>query len=243
MTTRSSPADLPTLPSVALEDQTGFRLVNSKFPPISLFEDVADEAEFDALYELQALTNPRIQTEVGQLNLLNREEIPFGIRGCSYAVAPFTHVNPDGSRFSNGQFGVLYLADYMDTAIREVAYHQEQYWQRVPNLKYDRFLFRGLRARFTDQPIRNARVLPANHPIYAPTDYSAARQLGLALKKSGAAGIQYHSVRQPGATCWGLFSPRGISSIVQTAHYEFIWDGAAIRSIGRVVLCDAVSDL
>ncbi len=88
-----------------------YRLVNSKFPPIALFDDVANADEFDILYQVQALTNPRLQNEVGVIKLIALSEIPFGITGCSYATAPFTHLNPDGSRFGDGSFGMLYLAD------------------------------------------------------------------------------------------------------------------------------------
>ena len=31
-----------------------YRLVNSKFPPIALFDDVANPDEFEALYQIQA---------------------------------------------------------------------------------------------------------------------------------------------------------------------------------------------
>lgn len=130
-------------PTITPESITGFRLINSRFPPISLFDDVADEDEFDALYELQTLTNPRLQTELGNLNLIRKAEIPFGIPGCSYATGPFTHVNPEGSRFSDGQYGVLYMGESIDTAIAEVAYHQSRYWQGVHGLDYDRLVFRG----------------------------------------------------------------------------------------------------
>ena len=112
--------DLPVLEGESLQ---AYRLVNSKFPPIALFDDVADAEDFEALYQIQALTNPRLQNEIGRLELIPRDQIPFGIPGCSYATAPFTHVNPAGSRFSNGTFGVLYLADRMDTAIAEVRHH------------------------------------------------------------------------------------------------------------------------
>ncbi len=71
--------------------QQSFRLVNSKYPPIDLFDDVADMDEFEAVFAVQVLTNPRIQNEIGDLNLISKEEIPFGIDGCSYAVAPFIH--------------------------------------------------------------------------------------------------------------------------------------------------------
>src|SRR5699024_3432383 len=99
---------LETLPLVKKKSGKGYRLVNSKFPPIHLFDDVANADEFELLYELQARTNPRLLNEAGCLELIPKKDIPFGIPGCSYAIAPFTHINPNGSRFSAGQYGVLY---------------------------------------------------------------------------------------------------------------------------------------
>ena len=89
-------------------DIRAYRLVNSKFPPIAIFDDVASADEFESLYALQAITNPRLANQAGRLELIPRADIPFGIPGCSYAAAPFTHVNPDGSRFSDGSFRDLH---------------------------------------------------------------------------------------------------------------------------------------
>lgn len=211
-----------------------YRIISSKFPPISLFDDVADQLEFEALYELQSLTNPRIQNEIGNLNLLPKSEIPFGITGCSYAAASFTHVNPDGSRFSNGEFGVLYLADEMNTAIREVRHHQNKYWKLVRGLKFDRMVFRGLRCTFTEIDIEDASVFSDDDPIYSEDDYSESRKYGMSLKKQGKLGLRYKSVRAKGHICWALFSPKHIESIVQTSHYEFIWDGSEISAINKI---------
>ena len=138
------------LAEFAGEQLQAYRLVNSKFPPIALFDDVADADEFEVLYQIQALTNPRLHNEVGRLELIARDQIPFGIPGCSYAIAPFTHVNPAGSRFSDGSFGVLYLADSMETALAEVRHHQSLYWSNVRSLNYERFVFRGLSCSFVD---------------------------------------------------------------------------------------------
>lgn len=217
--------DLPQLPAA---NQRAYRLVNSKFPPIALFDDVADPDEFAALYEIQALTNPRLLNEAGNLELISTDEIPFDIPGCSYAVAPFTHVNPDGSRFSDGSFGVLYLADTLETAIAEVRHHQETYWQNVPDLNYERFVFRGLVCDFAETAIVDATVIPQDDPIYSPDDYTVSRQFGQAIKNVPLPGVRYHSVRMPGATCWGLMTPRPVTSIIQTAHYEMVWSGRVI---------------
>ena len=218
-----TPGELPALSPGTFRTH---RLVNSKFPPISLFDDVADAAEFDALFALQALTHPRLQTEAGNLALLPRDEIPFGIRGCSYAVAPFTHVNTDGSRFSDGSFGVLYLADALETAIAEVRHHQQAYWQRVEGLHFERFVFRGLVADVDEAGCRDGLCLPAGHAIYHPSDYGASRALGHALRAAGEPGLRYRSVRRQAATCWALLTPSRVSGIVQACHLEMIWNGS-----------------
>ncbi|TKI08063.1 RES family NAD+ phosphorylase [Martelella alba] len=227
--------ELPELPELAIRQQRGYRLINSKYPPIALFDDVADEHDFKALYDLQALTNPRLNNDAGNLNYLSRDDIPFGIAGCAYAVGPFTHINPLGSRFSNGSFGVLYLAQDMPTALAEVGYHQGRYWRRVAGLKYDRLVMRGLAFTFDAAPVRDALGLPPEHPVYDPDDYSVARRLGGVLKQNGCAAIRYRSVRYAGAVCWGLFSPRGVTRVVQSSHYEFIWQDGRISEVNRVV--------
>lgn len=217
-----------------IDAQEGNRLIPSKFPPISLFEDVADEQEFEALYELQALTNPRLLNEAGNLNLLPRSDIPFGIRGCSVAVAPFTHINPEGSRFSDGSFGVLYLAQDMETALAEVRFHQSAYWAGVEGLNYDRLVLRGFKGTFGPSELHDTRDLGQTHPVHSPENYAHAREMGVQLRESDVEGVAYLSARNPGATCWGLFSPRNVTAMVQTMHYELIWNGSEISSVNRI---------
>jgi hypothetical protein len=221
------------LPVLAGEQLQAYRLINSKFPPIALFDDVADANEFDVLYQIQALTNPRLQNEVGRLELIPRAEIPFGIPGCSYATAPFTHVNPTGSRFSDGSFGVLYLAASMETALAEVQHHQNQYWSNVQSLNYERFVFRGLSCTFVDEAMRDAVSIPMHDPIYDPVDYTQSHRLGKAVKDAGGLGLRYNSVRMHGNYCWALMTPRPVSSVIQTAHYEMIWNGQ-ITSVNKI---------
>ena len=230
------------LPQVKLLKQRSYRLINSKYPPVSVFDDVADADEFDALFALQALTNPRLQAQAGNLSLLPRHEIPFAITGCSYAVAPFTHVNPAGSRFSDGRFGVLYLADSLQTAISEVAYHQSCYWSKVPNLAYERFVFKALSCEFADVALTDLTSLSPQHAIYAKDDYSAAQALGFRLRSQGSAGVQYYSVRNSGAICWGLFSPQYVTQMLQSTHYEMIWQNGSISAVNQIVSCGNSSD-
>lgn len=226
-----SPSQLPVYGSAIA---TGYRLVNSKFPPIALFDDVASPGEFEALYELQAMTNPRLQNEAGRLELIPRSEIPFGISGCSYAAAPFTHINPDGSRFSDGRYGVLYMADTLPTALAEVRHHQQSYWSRVEGIEFERIVLRGLRCAFDQAGMLNATALPDDDPIYDPVNLQAAQVFGSQLKHSSIPGLHYRSVRRPGHYCWGLMTPKPMVSMIQAAHYEMIWNGTAISSVNRL---------
>lgn len=225
-----TPSDLAEL---AGETSQAYRLVNSKFPPVALFDDVADADEFETLYQIQALTNPRLNNEVGRLELIRRSEIPFGIPGCAYATAPFTHVNPAGSRFSDGSFGVLYLADTMETALAEVRHHQRLYWSNVPGLNYERFVFRGLSCSFVDARMKDATSIAMTDPVYDPDDYTVSRRLGKSLKEAGWPGLRYRSVRMPGSHCWALMTPRPVLSVVQAAHYEMVWNGQ-VTSVSQI---------
>lgn len=221
------------LAKLAGEQQQAYRLVNSKFPPIDLFDDVANADEFEALYQIQALTNPRLLNQAGRLELIAVGQIPFGITGCSYATAPFTHVNAEGSRFSDGSYGVLYLADTLDTALAEVRYHQNAYWSKVQGLNYERFVFRGLSCVFNETGMLDAAPVPMSDPIYHPDDYSHGHLLGRELRDKGHKGLRYQSVRAPGQLCWALMTPRPVSSIIQTAHYEMIWNGQ-VTSVSQI---------
>ncbi len=220
--------DLNTIPQVNFVNQTAFRLIPSKYPPRSLFDDVANHDEFEILFAIQELTNPRIRNELGSLNRVPAEQRPYGIRGCNYALGPFVHLNPTGSRFSNGDFGVYYAAEDVQTAIAETRHHQQVYFSGVVGLKFDRLTMRCLKTQFTAclHDIRGDEY--KNNSCYLKDNYSAGQQLGSALKHEDKDGLAYLSVRLPHKTCYALFSPIRIKDVIQTTHYEYIWDGEKI---------------
>ncbi len=213
---------------MAFLNQTAYRLIPSKYPPKSLFDDVANHEEFEILFAIQELTNPRIRNEVGNLNRVPAEERPYGIRGCNYALGPFVHLNPAGSRFSNGDFGVYYAAEDVQTAIAETRHHQQNYFSGIVGLKFDRLSMRCLKTQFTAS-LRDIRgdAFKENE-CYNKDNYSVSQQLGAALKVNNESGIAYTSVRVAVKTCYALFSPNVIKDIIQTTHYEYIWDGEKI---------------
>lgn len=220
--------DINAIPQTAFFNQTAYRLIPSKYPPKSLFDDVADHDQFEILFAIQELTNPRIRNELGNLNRVPAQERPYGIRGCNYALGPFVHLNPDGSRFSKGDFGIYYAAEDVQTAIAETRYHQQYYFSSVVGLKFDRLSMRCLKTQFSAnlRDIRDDSFKQSDW--YSKDNYSAAQQLGENVKANNDAGIAYWSVRIDNKICYALFSPFVIKDVIQTTHYEYIWDGEKI---------------
>ncbi|BCA94709.1 hypothetical protein TUM19329_10700 [Legionella antarctica] len=209
--------------------QRCYRLIPSQFPPIHLFEDVACAEEFDALFAVQMLTNPRIQDEIGLLGLVPKQERLYAVPGCGYIMAAFTHINPEGSRFSNGDYGVYYAAESLSIAIAETIYHKEQFlsYTNEPAQELDmRSLIADFSAQLFDLTILNKQT----DPIYSPLDYKLSQNFGAQIKEKQEDGIVYHSVRSAGAN-FALFKPNIIHKCQQGAHFSYVWNGEKITTI------------
>jgi len=208
-----------------------WRIIPSRFPPIELFERVVDPADLEAIYELESLTNDRLREEVGELQLVPSQDRIAG-RGTSYIMAAFTYLNPAGSRFSDGTYGIFYAAYTLDGAIAETRYHREQFLRATsePPMELDmRVLLADLHQQLHDIRGRQ-QELP---DVYAPDDYSAAQALGKRLRAQNSWGIAYDSVRHPGGECAAVFRPPALSNCRQERHLCYVWDGTRISTIYR----------
>lgn len=205
------------------------RIVPTRYPAVTLFDRVADEADFEALYALEALTNERARDEIGQIALVAREHRQYG-PGSGPIMAAFTHVNTLGSRFSAGQWGVFYAAHERATAMAETRYHHARFLaatQQGPLHLPMRLYHVAIDARLHD--LRPAGVVP--EAVYDPDDYGAAQALGARLRTEGSAGVVYRSVRHARGQCVGLFRPLGASACVHAAYLLYAWDGAQFTDV------------
>ncbi|MGH7505660.1 MAG: RES family NAD+ phosphorylase [Longimicrobiales bacterium] len=201
----------------------------SRFPPVSLFERVAEPEDFDALYEVEALTNDRLRDEIGEITRVAPEERVFG-PGSSYIMAPFTHLAPFGGRFTDGTYGAYYAALDRATAVAETRHHRERFltYTSEPPQQLE---MRVLEAHL-DAELEDVRGLGAARPeLYRPDDYAASQRFGRALREAGSWGIAYDSVRWVGGECAAVFRPRALSDCRQAEHLVYVWDGERIVEV------------
>ncbi len=211
---------------VAVAWKPSYRLIASRYPTVGLYDAIADPADLDAVFAIEALTNARLRNELGALQLVPPDERLSGT-GSTTIMAAFTHLNPEGSRFSDGSYGVYYATRDPDTAIAEVSHHRALFLSRTqePAIDIDlRLIVAPLEAKLHD-----LRGLRRSAPqLYDAHDYSAGRALGRQLRDAGSWGVLYHSVRQRGGLCAGVFRPRALKAAREAAHIALHWDGQRI---------------
>jgi RES domain-containing protein len=202
------------------------RLISSAFPPIDLFEDIADPADWELLARAEGRTNPRIADTIGQLALVPPAR-RVGGPGASYVMAPFVHCSPDRpGRFHDGSFGAFYAGDSFETAIAEVAHHAARFLAATNQspgwIATWRELVGEPKAPLVD--VRGAGF----ESLLTPSNYRASQVFAHTQRTDGADGIVYPSVRQPGGECLAAFWPDVISIPSQTRHLRYHWDGARV---------------
>ncbi len=206
-----------------------YRIVPSRFPPVGVFDRIANPADLDALFALEALTNPRLRDELGALQLVPPARRLSG-PGSTPVMAAFTHLDPQGSRFSDGTWGVFYAAHSVATAVEETVFHRQQFLAATaePPCTIQMRCYRtAVDARLHD--LRGG--WPAAQD---PASYTASVTLARALHESGSNGIVYASARHHGGECLAAFYPDVVAPCVQTQHLIYRWDGQRIAQVLQV---------
>ncbi|MEQ8165285.1 MAG: RES family NAD+ phosphorylase [Alphaproteobacteria bacterium] len=216
-----------SVPVVRVQWGRAYRIIRTIYPPIDLFEDIADPADWEALASAESKTNPRVWEHLGRLDLVPPQRRVAG-QGASWLMAPFVHVSTDRpGRFADGTYGVYSAGSSEEVAIREVAHHhgiamaasaQAPGWT-----SQFRVLVNGL-----DLDLYDVRARPDCH---MPDDYGPPQKLGKTLRATGGNGVIYRSVRAPGGECVGIFWPDLMEIPVQGDHFDFHWDGSRVDRV------------
>ncbi len=204
-----------------------FRLVPSRFPPVGLFDRVARPEDLEVVFAAEALTNDRLRDEAGELRLVPPHERVSG-PGTTPVMAAFTHLHPEGSRFSDGTFGVYYAAREIETAVAERAFHTARFLARTaePPGEHD---MRTYVARIDAELVDLRGYGRHRRDDYLdPDGYGDSQAFARGRRDAGAGGIVYGSVRREGGQCAAIFRPRIVRDCAQGAHVCLVWDGRAI---------------
>jgi RES domain len=224
------------LPISHVDWQPCWRLVSSRFPPVGLFDRVADPEDLDIVYAIEGLTNDRLLDEAGDINLVKPEDRISG-PGTTPIMAAFTHLNLDGSRFTDGSYGVYYAGDTINTAIAETQFHRSLFLAATnqPPTEID------MRSYASDLSVNlhDIRKCQDSLPqIYNPdpNQYADAQALAKALRNIDSNGIVYDSVRLSGGECVALFRPCVLSPARQGPHFCYVWNGHKITNVYQKTL-------
>lgn len=221
-------------PQKRLRWSAAYRIVPSRFPPVGVFDRIADPGDLEALYAIEALTDPRLRDALGALASVPKSRRISG-PGTTPVMAAFTHRNPDGSRFSDGSWGVFYAAHRVATAIAETIHHRERFLRATHETATDiemRCYRCTVNGRLHD--IRGGWI--AEHD---PHSYVASQNLARTLHAAGSNGVVYDSARHAGGECVALFYPDLASPCTQAQHFIYRWDGeriAAVLEVSKVEL-------
>lgn len=207
--------------------ERAFRVIPSKFPPIDLFEDLTnDPAEWELLAQIETAVNPAYRDAIGEVSFVPVDHRVSG-PDATWVMAPFCHLNPLGSRFSDGTYGVYYAGNRMETAIYETIYHLEirlRAGQAASDDLDQRVLVGVIEGDFVDlNSDANAAA-----PFLDPNSNTASQAVGATARRAGEDGILYESVRDPGHLALAVFIPPRVSPPKQERHLQYHWTGQRI---------------
>lgn len=219
--------DPATLPIADIAWPGAVRIIRSRHPPIDLFEDIADPADWPLLLSAEQKTNPRLMETIGVLDAVPPAR-RVGGPGATYLMAPFTHASPDRpSRFSDGHYGVLYAGRKFEVALFETIHHHERFMAATAENPGWTSEFREILLDIA-APLHDLRGLYPGLGILDPDDYGDAQGLAVRLRAGGSEGIVYPSVRYAGGECAGLFYPDRATRPTQGRHLDYHWDGTRV---------------
>lgn len=205
-----------------------YRIIPSKLPPINFFERFTPPELMEETFELEGLTNERLQEEVGKLTLVAAKDRVSG-PGASIVMAAFTHIGYP-SRFTDGSFGIYYAARDLETAIRETIFHRERFFEATKEAacELDMRVYIG---KVTKPMVDICSPLYSNLTQPDMGSYQHAQSFGKEQKNNDAWGIIYPSARNTGGECLAILRPPATTIPTQSSHLSYHWNGDMIDGV------------
>jgi hypothetical protein len=207
------------------------RLIPSKYSEggASVLARVADDADLEAVFDLDHATNDRLLAENGLLAGIALAELVFGVPYYRIINAAFVHAHPLGSRFNSPDRGAWYAGFELKTSQAEVIWHKSVQLAEVDqwedSVTYDDYL-----ADFAGE-FHDIQDDPAFAACLDPDSYIASQDLAQRLLDQDSLGLVYPSVRHPDGTCIVCFRPALVGYVRKAARFRFTWTGGPAPTV------------
>lgn len=221
-------------PKYTIIDKPIYRLINTRFPTIGVFDDLADtESELRDLFSLEMMTNGRLN-ELGRLEYIPKGEAVHSQTGANQVMAAYTHCHDDGGRFNSGKLGVWYASLEISTAIKETVYHLTKRLKMsdaaFPQTIQMRCLITHCKANLLD-----LTDVAQYSNYYHDSDYTKSQSFGDSIRwpfvkdssgeVAGEDGLIFNSIRENNGTNICIFKPKALDlPIIQGHIYQYSWD-------------------
>lgn len=208
------------------------RLVATANKRPAVLRALVDEADLDALSEIEGATSNRLVGQDHGLEGVNAKEFVFGVPHARFVNAAFAYSRPrELNRFNGPGRGAWYAALEVDTCLAEVVFHMTDFLARAGEFRavveYVE-MHASLAGEFLD--LRSAPGHPALDPDPAVA-YAVGNALADAVRAQGHNGIIYPSVRRAGGTCFAALWPSAVQSVAQGAYWRVEWNGSPTPAV------------
>lgn len=195
-----------------------FRLIPSRFPPVSVYEGLVANDRMDALVDIENLTNPRLQSQARIASMENKDP-KTSARLQNWNLAPFAYGHPEGSIFFDADRPCLEVAADRQTALA------------ISVAKRQRFLACtsegpiGLDMRMFKTPL-SGRFVDLRH-LSAEKVRDIGRDFGKSIE-ADVDGVLFHPIERPSATAISVLNGSILEQTLQAVHYRYQWNGERI---------------
>lgn len=189
------------------------RLVPARYGEESVLGRLAeDDADLQALFDLEGATNGRLLGEANRLPGISVHELLFGVSNAHIINAAFTHARPGGGRFNSPARGAWYAAFELETAQAESVFHKREELAEIGWRDAEVFTFTDYFADFR-AGFHDLRGDPHYADCLSPASYSTSQALAAELLAAGSAGVVYESARLTGGDCLACFRPALVTNV------------------------------
>lgn len=202
-------------------DQTWYRLIPSRFPPVRVFERVIANDLHDDVTMLEAFTSPRVKARERIIGVGAVDETSPQLQNWNHA--PFAYLNPEGSTLFRPSVAVLEVFDTLQTALAVSVKRRERFLSntQMPKLGLDMRVL-------TTRVIGNFYDLRGT--VFAD-DRDERWSAGDRVLQKHTDGVLFNCPEREGAACLAILNGGVLSRSLQADHFRFVWDGQRVSSL------------